>query len=360
MKKPDFIDWIGLLFIVLGTALFIYGVLVDTPASLGTLILDNVGDWSPSFFIDGILLLTLNYVVRQSEKRRVINQFGSLSREFALDAVRRCREEGWLHGGAISGKRFEEASLSGANLSDAKLSGVVFRFAQLAKTDFTYTDLRNTNFEGADLQGADLRWADLRGACFRWANLEGVDFSGAKLDGATADFASIDKAHQSIPELQNAVVGGLLSAEQVGLIRLTFDKFSQAGDAGPVRFYERLFTTAPQVRSLFPEDITAQARKLAQSLKVIVSSLGSKEHTIRVLKRLGSKHVGYGAQTGHYAVVGQELLGAMKDILGDDFTDEAAQAWGTAFKLIATVMISAAEEKQTTEKTRKKTWKLFR
>ena len=331
---------------MLGAALLIYGIIVDTPASLGAFVLANLGDWSPSFFIDGLLLLTLNYVVRQSEKRRVISQFGSLSREFALDAVRRCREEGWLQSGAIHGRHFEGACLSGANLSDARLSGVVLRFADLAKTDFTYADLRNTDFEGANLRGADLRWADLRGSCLRWADLQEADFSGAKLDGVVADFASVDKTLKTMKAFEEAIVGELLSPEQVVLIRSTFEKFSEAGDIAPLRFYERLFEAAPQVRSLFPEDISAQARKLAQSLKLIVTSLSSKEHTIRILKRLGEKHIGYGAQAGHYTVVGQVLLATMKELLGDDFPDEAAKAWGEAFKLIAKVMISAGENNE--------------
>ena len=343
VRKLDIIDVLALLLIVIGAGLFAYGLSLNPPSSLEELVLTQFGDWTPGFVMDGVLLLIINSVIHTHERRRVISQVASLSNEFALDAVRLCRDEGWLQSGIMKGRRFANARLGGADLSDSKLSGAIFSFADLSEADLTYCDLKGVDLKGANLHGADLRWADLSRASLQWADLRGANLAGAKLDGVKADYALVDKTHSSLRGLENAVVGGFMSKRQIDLVTSTFEQFLAAGDSGAIRFYERLFETAPNVRKLFPDDVEQQARKFLQALRVIVSSLSSTERAARVLKRLGDKHHGYGAETGHYSVVGTVLIETLQDILGDDFSDEASEAWTAAYRLISSIMISASE-----------------
>ncbi len=88
MRKLDFIDVLALLLIVIGAGLFAYGLSLDPPSSLEELVLNQFGDWTPGFIMDGVLLLIINSVIHIHERRRVISQVASLSNEFALDAVR--------------------------------------------------------------------------------------------------------------------------------------------------------------------------------------------------------------------------------------------------------------------------------
>jgi len=343
VRKLDIIDVLALLLIVIGAGLFAYGLSLDPPSSLEELVLTQFGDWTPGFVMDGVLLLIINSVIHTHERRRIISQVASLSNEFALDAVRLCRDEGWLQSGIMQGRRFASARLGGADLSDSKLSGAIFSFADLSAADLTYCDLTGVDLKGANLHGADLRWADLSRASLQWADLRGANLAGAKLDGVKADYALVDKTHSSLRGLENAVVGGFMSKRQIDLVTSTFEQFLAAGDSGAVRFYERLFETAPNVRKLFPDDVEQQARKFLQALRVIVSSLSSTERAARVLKRLGDKHHGYGAETDHYSVVGTVLVETLHDVLGDDFSDEASEAWTAAYRLISSIMISASE-----------------
>ncbi len=343
VRKLDVIDVLALLFIVIGAGLFVYALSLDPPSSLKELLLAHFGDWTPGFIIDGVLLLIINSVIHMHERRRVISQVGSLSNEFALDAVRRCRDEGWLQSGMMRGRRFASARLGSADLSDSKLSGAIFSFADLSGADLTHADLKGVDLKGANLQGADLRWADLSRASLQWADLRGANLTGARLDGVEADFALVDKTHLSVRELENAVVDGFISKRQTDLVKSTFEQFLGAGDSGAIRFYERLFETAPHLRKLFHDDIELQARMFLQSLNVIVSSLSSTERAARVLKRLGDKHHGYGVETDHYSVLGTVLVETIREVLGDDFSDEASEAWTAAFRLISSIMISASE-----------------
>ncbi len=343
VRKLDLIDVLALLFIVVGASLFAYGLFLNPPSSLEEFVLASFGDWTPGFVIDGLLLLTINSVIHMHERRRVISQVGSLSNEFALDAVRRCRGEGWLQSGKMDGINFEGANLHSADLSDSKLSGAILGFANLSGADLTHADLRGIDLRGANLQGADMRWADLSSACLQWADLRGANLAGARLDGIKADFALIDKTHSSIQGLEKAVVDGFISKRQIELVTSTFEKFMVVGDSGAIRFYERLFEMAPYLSKLFQNDVDRQARMFLQALNVIVSSLSSTERAARVLERLGDKHRSYGVQTEHYSVVGTALVETIREVLGDDFSDEASEAWTAAFRMISSIMISASE-----------------
>ena len=342
-RKFDTVDFLALALLSVGLFLFALGWSLDPPASTRNLILTHFGDWTPGFVIDGILLLVLNRVIRSNERRRVIRQVASLSNEFALDAVRRCREEGWLQSGILSNMDFAKARLSTADLSDAMLAGVDLSFADLSGADMTNANLSGANLKGTNLTNADMRWSDLSGARLHWSDLRNAQLEGAKLEGMTAKFASVDPHYGSIPGFQHAVVGGFLSAHQVELVGQSFNQLMEAGDSAIVRFYDKLFETAPQFRELFSSDVDRQARKFLQSLKLIVNSLSSLERAAPVLNSLGRRHEGYGVKPEDYDVVGAVLIATLQEILGEDFTKEVEVAWTAAFKLISTAMRSSVE-----------------
>ncbi len=111
MRKLDLIDVLALLLIVVGAGLYAYGLSLDPPSSLKELVLTQFGDWTPGFIIDGVLLLIINSVSHMHEQRRVISQVASLSNEFALDAMRRCRDEGRPQSGKMNDMRFTGARI---------------------------------------------------------------------------------------------------------------------------------------------------------------------------------------------------------------------------------------------------------
>jgi len=283
-------------------------------------------------------------VIHANERKRVIGQVGSLSNEFALDAVRRCREENWLHSGVMAHERFMKARLATADLSGAKLAGTDLSFADLSRTDLTHADLEEANLMGANLSGSDLRWANLTGANLQWSDLRNAQLDGAVLDRIKVTFAAVDSEYATKPEFQDAISGGLLSAHQVELVKSSFDLLLASGESTIVRFYERLFVAAPDLQKLFSPDIQRQARKFLQSLKLIVTSLSSTERAAPVLQRLGDRHRGYGVNSEHYDIVSAVLIDTIDELLGDACTDEVLDAWRSAFRLISSIMNSRGLE----------------
>lgn len=338
MHRFDAVDLLAYVLLAIGLALFAWGLMLDTPTSMDDLVRGHYADWTPGFVIDGILLLVLNRVIHSHERRRIINQVGSLSNEFALDAVRRCREEGWLLSGLMANRAFVRGRLTTADLSDARLPGANFSFADLSDVDLTHADISGANFKGANLRGADLRWANLTGASLQWADLRDAQLDGALLDRVNATFASVDREYSSNPAFADAVADGFLSLRQQELVRSSFELLLARGEAPIQRFYERLFERAPHLRPLFSSDIKRQSRKFLQSLRVIVNSLSATERAAPVLQRLGERHRGYGVTADHYEVVGGVLIDTFSEVLEEDFTDEVREAWSAAFRLIASIM----------------------
>lgn len=344
MRKFDLIDGLAILLIAIGLALFIYGLSFNPPASLDDLVQSHFGDWTPGFVTDGVLLIVINRVIHMNEQKRIISQVASLSNEFALDAVRRCRDEGWLQNGAMRLKNYDNARLASADISDAQLHLASFRFADMSSADLTHADLSGADLTGTNFSDADLRWANLSNACLAWSDLRGAQLDGAMLEGANWTHASIDEDLAADHGVKQAIVGGFLTDRQRQLIETSFEKFRGRGDSASARFYQNLFQSAPSVRSMFPSNVSKQARKFLQSLNVIVGSLSSTDRTTRMLQRLGERHMGYGVESGHYPIVGQALVATLKEELGDEFNEEVEKAWIDAFELISSAMMSSSTE----------------
>jgi hemoglobin-like flavoprotein len=342
IRKFDSIDLVAFALLGAGIALFAWGLLLQPPISPGAALVEHYGDWTPGLVVDALLLLVLNRIIRQQERHRVLSQAGSLSNEFALDAVRRCREEGWLQNGAMAGRGYVKARLAGADLNGAVLIGADLSFADLSQCDLTHADLRQVCLKGANLTGADLRWADLSGATLQWADLRGAHLDGTNVTAIKGAFAAIDPEHAARPEFAAAIVGGFLTDRQQHLVRSSFELVLEKGEPAIVCFYGHLFAAAPELRSLFSGDLQRQAGKFLQSLKMIVGSLARTERNVPVLQRLGERHRGYGVAPHHYQIAGSTLIATLAEVLAEDFTGEVEEAWQAAYQLIASIMGGSA------------------
>ena len=96
-------------------------------------------------------------------------------------------------------------------------------------------------------------------------------------------------------------------------------------------FYDRLFEIAPQVKAMFPADMTEQRKKLMATLAVVVNGLGNLESVLPAASALAKRHVSYGAKAEHYPVVGAALLWTLEKGLGDGWTPDVAAAWTAAY-----------------------------
>jgi nitric oxide dioxygenase len=133
-----------------------------------------------------------------------------------------------------------------------------------------------------------------------------------------------------------------MTPDQVKLVQQSFAKVAPISETAAVLFYDRLFEIAPQVKTMFPSDLTEQRKKLMATLAVVVNGLGNLESVLPAASALAKRHVGYGARAEHYPVVGAALLWTLEKGLGDAWTPETAAAWTAAYGALSGFMISEA------------------
>src|SRR6266403_3704971 len=122
-----------------------------------------------------------------------------------------------------------------------------------------------------------------------------------------------------------------MTPDQVKLVQQSFAKVAPIADQAAVMFYNRLFEIAPQVKAMFPADMTEQCKKLMAMLAAVVKGLGNLETVLPAASALAKRHVSYGAKARHYPVVGAALLWTLEKGLGDGWTPEVAEAWTDAY-----------------------------
>ena len=128
-----------------------------------------------------------------------------------------------------------------------------------------------------------------------------------------------------------------LTASEILLIRESYDRVS-VGLRFSRNFYERLFAIAPDLRKLFPDDLSAQLRKLMDMLAALVSQLDQPRELALTLEALGVRHHAYGVSGAHFAPVGRALLETLESELGPGFDEPTRRAWIALYGLASSWM----------------------
>ena len=132
-----------------------------------------------------------------------------------------------------------------------------------------------------------------------------------------------------------------MTPQQIDLVQASFKKVVPIAGTAADLFYDRLFEIAPEVRALFPDDMTEQKKKLMAMLGTAVASLHKLDTILPAVQALGQRHKGYGVTADQYAPVGAALLWTLEKGLGEDFTPEVKAAWTETYTTLAGVMTAA-------------------
>jgi NAD(P)H-flavin reductase/hemoglobin-like flavoprotein len=127
-------------------------------------------------------------------------------------------------------------------------------------------------------------------------------------------------------------------------LKASWGRVAAAGDDVPLYFYSHLFLSHPDVRPMFPLQMTGQRDKLVTALGAVVSNVDELDKVIPLLEQLGRDHRRFAVITEHYTAVGASLLATLKKFLGPAWTPDLADTWAQAYGLVAKVMVAAAEQ----------------
>jgi hemoglobin-like flavoprotein len=130
-----------------------------------------------------------------------------------------------------------------------------------------------------------------------------------------------------------------MTPEQTSYVRESWPIVAANADALTDAFYKQLFEIDASAARLFAGvDMTAQRKKLAQALAVVVHALDDPDSLLPAVAALGKRHAGYSVEHHHFDTVGEALLSALGGVLGAAFTSDVRNAWAEAYALVASVM----------------------
>lgn len=134
----------------------------------------------------------------------------------------------------------------------------------------------------------------------------------------------------------------MLSNETRSIIKSTVPVLEDHGVAITTAFYRNLFEAHPELLNIFNHANQAQGRQqtaLAKAVYAAAVHIDDLAEIMPAIIQIAHKHVSLGVKPEHYPVVGEYLLKAMKEVLGDAATDEIITAWAEAYSVIADAFI---------------------
>lgn len=135
-----------------------------------------------------------------------------------------------------------------------------------------------------------------------------------------------------------------MTPETIATVRASFATLAPVAPTMAEVFYENLFRRAPAMRTLFQEDMTVQRGRLIDAIAAALAGLDDPDALAPVLRAMGQRHRAYGASEGDYFSVGAALVDTLADALGEDWTDEVAEAWTRFYVFVARAMKDGARE----------------
>lgn len=136
----------------------------------------------------------------------------------------------------------------------------------------------------------------------------------------------------------------MLSQNTLKTVKATAPVLAEHGLTIIERFYERLFAAHPELKNLFNmrhQERGEQQRALAGAVLAYANHIDNLPALQAAVARIAHKHASLCVEAQQYPVVGQHLLGAIKDVLGDAASDDILQAWGEAYQALAGIFIEA-------------------
>lgn len=139
----------------------------------------------------------------------------------------------------------------------------------------------------------------------------------------------------------------MLQQQTIDTIKATIPVLEQHGVTITKTFYRNLFNAHPALFNIFNRTNQQKGRQqtaLANTVYAAAVHIENLETLLPAVLKIAHKHRSLGVLPEHYPIVGEFLLGAIKEVLGDAATDDILNAWAQAYGVIADIFISVEED----------------
>jgi len=139
----------------------------------------------------------------------------------------------------------------------------------------------------------------------------------------------------------------MLSQKTIEIVKSTVPVLKEYGLEITKTFYKRMFENSPEIKAMFnmdKQESGEQPKVLAMTILAAAQNIDKLEVLLPAVKKIGRVHVNSKVKPEHYPIIGENLLLAIKEVLGDAATEEVLNAWGEAYGVIAKVFIDIETE----------------
>ena len=138
-----------------------------------------------------------------------------------------------------------------------------------------------------------------------------------------------------------------VSQQTIEIVKSTAPVLKKHGQKITTRMYEIMFQNHPEVKSQF--DMSAQANgnqpaKLANAVYSYATHIDDLDALKAMVDKIAHRHVQTHVLPEQYPIVGECLLQAIQDVLGDAATQEVMTAWTEAYQALAEVFINREQQ----------------
>lgn len=133
-----------------------------------------------------------------------------------------------------------------------------------------------------------------------------------------------------------------LTAQQIEIIKTTVPVLQAHGLAITTLLYNNMLGENPELFNIFNKTKQVDGRQphaLAGALSAYASNIDNLPVLNNAISGINRKHVSLFVQPEQYDIVGKYLFEAMGQVLGDALTSDILDAWATAYKQLADLMI---------------------
>ncbi|KOS66924.1 dihydropteridine reductase [Lysinibacillus contaminans] len=139
----------------------------------------------------------------------------------------------------------------------------------------------------------------------------------------------------------------MLKQETVQIIKATVPVLEVHGVAITKTFYKNMFQKHPELLNIFNHTNQEKGRQqtaLANTVYAAAVHIENLGAILPAVRLIAHKHRSLGILPEHYPIVGENLLQAIKEVLGDAATDDIINAWAEAYGVIADIFIQVEED----------------
>lgn len=155
----------------------------------------------------------------------------------------------------------------------------------------------------------------------------------------------------------------MLSRTTIDVIKSTVPVLETEGVHITKYFYKTMFEAHPELLHIFNHANQKQGRQqtaLANAVYMAARHIDQLEEILPMVKQIAHKHRSLGIRPEHYPIVGEYLLKAIRDVLGEAATPEILGAWEEAYGVIADAFIGVEQEMYREAQQQPGGWKDFK